>query len=98
MPPFPSAPSCPGNLRLAAEECRMVTGPFEATWSHLRTIVAITSAYCVACQPGQGELPRTPFGRSSQNTTSTPPGEQELKTNTSRSIDPCFTYSGVQWY
>jgi glutathione S-transferase len=45
----------------------MVTGPFEATWSHLRTIVAITSAYCVACQPGQGELLRTPFPHTRVN-------------------------------
>ena len=36
----------------------MVTGPFEAIWLHLRTIVAITSAYCVASWAGQGELRR----------------------------------------
>src|SRR5829696_3877277 len=43
----------------------MVTGPFEATWSHLRTIVAITRAHCVARKLGRGELRRTPSRRSS---------------------------------
>src|SRR4028118_1483813 len=56
MTSFPSAPSCSGNLRLAVEESRGLRCPFEATWPHLRTIVAITSAYCEACQPGQDEL------------------------------------------
>jgi hypothetical protein len=32
--------------------------PFEGTWSHLRTIVAITSPYCVASRAGHGELLR----------------------------------------
>ena len=85
---FPSAPSCPGNLRHRRGGEPEPRCPFEATWSHLRTIVAITSAYCVAYQPSYANFLNAVWVKSRA---STPPGDQEPKTNTSRSIDSCFT-------
>ena len=53
---------------IAMEESRRVAQcPFEATWSHLRPIVAITCPYCVAPRAGQAELPRALSRRSSKN-------------------------------